>query len=384
MIIRALPPVRRPVPVVNSASGTDGQSVAAMLGVHDMGLFASGTDALTQVLRHARLRAGNQKTRVLLPAYGCPDLVAACVGAGVEVVLVDTAADYWGYDLAALQAATDQHTLAIIAVNLLGCGDQAKQLMPLTRAVNAYLVQDSAQHLSRWPGPWLGDYQVLSFGKGKPLNLLGGGAALGLTVTTLLPPATFRHRLQGSRLAACAFNFLTDPRVYPWLLRMPGMGIGATVYHPPGLLVDARPQLLRQLASALPAYRRAASYRLTPYLPYLDSWRQHDLEVLRGPDSDLPLSEQEPLRLPMLAGNREARDRLVAAFSAAGFGATAMYQRPLYEIAGMPEEIAKQGPFPNASRLAERLFTLPTHDQVTDNTVRAMDACLRKLHGSKG
>jgi hypothetical protein len=149
-------------------------------------------------------------------------------------------------------------------------------------------------------------------------------------------------------------------------------------------LTAPRPQLLRQLASALPAYRRAASYRLIPYLPYLDAWRQYDLEVLRGPHSDLPLSEQEPLRLPMLAGSRDARDRLVATFSAAGFGATAMYQRPLHEIAAIPEGVAKQGPFPNASRLAERLFTLPTHGHVTDNTVRAMDACLRNLHRSKG
>jgi len=383
VIIKALPPVRRPVPGVGHVRGVDLQSIAALLGVQDMGLLASGTDALTQVLRHARLRAGNQKTRVLLPAYGCPDLVSACVGAGVEAVLVDTAADCWGYDLGALQAATDQRTLAIIAVNLLGCGDQAKQLLPLTRAVSAYLVQDSAQHLSRWPGPWVGDYQVLSFGKGKPLNLLGGGAALGLTVTTPLPPSTLRHRLQGSRLAAWAFNLLTDPRVYPWLLRMPGMGIGATAYHPPTTLTDPRPQLLRQLASALPAYRRTASYGLTPYLPYLDAWRQYHLDVLRGPHSDLPLSEQEPLRLPMLAGSRDARDRLVAAFSAAGFGATAMYQRPLHEIADIPDDIAKQGPFPNASRLAERLFTLPTHGHVTDKTVRAMDACLRNLHGSK-
>ena len=380
MIIRALPPVRRRVPLLGKARLVQRQSVAAQLGGQDLALFASGTHALTQVLRHARRSARAGQTRVLIPAYGCPDLVTACDGAGVDPVLVDTAADSWGYDLRALEAVTDGQTLAIIAVNLLGCGDDIRNLLPFARASNVALIQDSAQHLPRAPGPWSGDYQVLSFGKGKPLNLLGGGAALGVTSATGLPSAPWLHRLQGSRLAAGLFNFLTDPLIYPWLLRVPGMAIGATRYSPPSMLTAPRPQLLQQLASALPSYCHTASYRLSPYLPYLQSWRQYGLSMLQGPDADLPLTAHEPLRLPLLADNRESRDSLVATLSAAGFGATAMYQHPLNEIAAIPDSIATQGPFPNARRLADRLFTLPTHLGVTERTVQAIDWCLQRLH----
>ena len=53
-------------------------------------------------------------------------------------------------------------------------------LRPLADAAGAVLIEDSAQAFPRDGGGdfWQGDLVVLSFGRGKPVSLLGGGAVL--------------------------------------------------------------------------------------------------------------------------------------------------------------------------------------------------------------
>ena len=326
---KALPPVRRAVPLARGSAAQGHAELIRLTGAHDYALFESGTQALTAILQHCRDQFGGRRRRVLLPAYGCPDLVTACLGAGMQPVLVDIAAEGWGYDLQAVAAAAKPSVAAIVTVNLMGCGSGGQATLAAERACGAVLVEDSAQHLPQHPGIWIGDYQVLSFGKGKPLNLMGGGAALGIAAPASIQPASWRHGLTGSRLAGAAFNTLTHPIVYGAVLKVPGLGVGTTVYL--------------QAAGDLQGFA--------------------------------------PLRLAMLAPSRQLRDRLVSALSKAGLGATAMYQRPLPEIADIPAVISEQGPFPNASRLADALFTLPTHAAISPATVQNIHDCMGRVVG---
>ena len=379
MNTRALPPVRRVVSVARSTDAAGDSALMALSADRGYALFESGTHALMAILQHCRSQAGPGRDRVLLPAYGCPDLVTATLGAGLKPVLVDTASDSWGFDVAALQACADDSTVAIVAVNLLGCGADLSGLAHIAKNCGASLIEDSAQHLPRQAGQWSSDYQVLSFGKGKPLNLLGGGAALGPLTLAPAQRASLRHRLSGSRMAATVFNVLSHPRVYPWLLHVPGLGVGATVYHAPESLRAARSSLLPQLGSALAGYRAAASYGSSGYTPYFDAWLQWGIRPLSGPGACGAAQPVEPLRLAMLAANGAQRDGLVAALSGAGLGATALYQHPLPQLSGIPACVQSQGPFPNAKALADSLFTLPTHRAVNAAVVRDIDQCLRQL-----
>ena len=69
----------------------------------------------------------------------------------------------------------------------------------------------------------------------------------------------------------------------------------------------------------------------------------------------------------------------MAGLSAAGLGATALYQHPLPQISGIPACVQAQGPFSNAKALADTLFTLPTHRAVNAAVVRDIDQCLRQI-----
>jgi dTDP-4-amino-4,6-dideoxygalactose transaminase len=319
------------------------------------------------------LRHTAAQPEAIIPAYGCPQLVSACLHAGVRPRVVDVARGQWGYELELLRAALTPNTVAILAVNLLGYGDQAAELLPLARVNGSALIQDSAQHVPARVAPqWCGDYVVLSFGRGKPVNLLRGGALAVPADRPLLEDApvmtSLKETVLASRFAAAAFNVITHPRVYGMATRLPGLGLGETEYSPATDVARLPESAWRQVGPGYEKYGME-SWRF-PWSEVLPRWESLGLRELTG-------ATDRRLRLALLARDREQRDRLVARLSRAGLGATNMYGVAIDRIKGIPAEIRAQGPFGNATGLAERLLTLPTHAAVTAAIVRRTDDCLR-------
>jgi hypothetical protein len=344
-------------------------------------LYRSGTAALAQAMAKCAARSSVTAPEVVIPAYGCPDLVAACVHASVFPRLVDIAPARWSYDQDALASSLSRNTVAIVAVNLLGLGDGSAQLISLCKDRHIPLIQDSAQHLPRDSIEWPGDYVVLSFGRGKPLNLLHGGALVESPGGTDVPPAlpahyTGKHRFLASRAAAVAFNVLTRPRVYRIFSSLPGTGLGEVVYKPLVNTTLFPERAWETVGTAFELYRQKPSYRRDIWGPAAEEWSRLGIVALDCPDSALPA---EPLRLALLAPNRAARDALVDGFNRSGLGASPFYGTDLAAIAGIPEVVKRQGPFPNASSLADRLFTLPTHVLVNADAVRTARELVRLI-----
>jgi len=210
-------------------------------------------------LEDARLRHRTSRPEAILPAYGCPQLVSACLYAKVRPRVVDVAPGQWGYAPQALRAALGPDTVAVVAVDLLGVGDQAAELLPLARENGSCLIQDSAQRL---PGTglsgWLGDYVILSFGRGKPLNLLRGGVLAVPGERPLLadapemtrPRERLKDALLGSWIAAMAFNTMTHPRVYELAARLPALKVGETTFEPLERVVRLPPRVWAAASSA--------------------------------------------------------------------------------------------------------------------------------------
>lgn len=351
----------------------------ALFGGRNVVLFGSGTQSLTAALTECHLRSPvSERPEALLPAYGCPDLVTACLGAGVHPRLVDTAAGVWGYDEQALRTSVSSNTAALVAVNLFGVGDDAACLSAFARDAGMPIIQDSAQHLPRECSSWPGDYIVLSFGRGKPLNLLGGGALIsGMPLAQSAPPESAELDSYSSRLLGAVFNVLTHPTVFAMVSKMPGMNIGQTRYKTPQPLMRMPFSAWGRLGGALEEYRRAPSYGTTLWQEGVESWKKHGITRLVAIRECA--SEQELLRLPLLAPDRETRDILVEAFNCRGLGASSMYGAALNQLPGIPPEVSAQGPFPNAEALAQRLFTLPTHASVTAQDVEVACAVVRDV-----
>lgn len=378
MSFSALPPVYRPVPLKRAQTAAHAD-MERFFGDRKIVLFASGTAALAHAMAKCAQQAPTRHPEVIIPAYGCPDLVAACMHAGVFPRLVDISPSYWSYDLESLNSNISRDTAAIVTVNLLGLGDDATELNHLSKAGSIPIIQDSAQYLPREPHDWIGKYIVLSFGRGKPLNLLHGGALVlptgeGSPPSAHPAPYTTRERLLSSRTAAAAFNTLTWPAIYRLLSALPGTGLGEVIYKP---LIN--PERLSErfegrVASAFEGYRQTPSYRRDIWTTALEEWSAFEILPLEHPT--LP-HQSEPLRLPLLAPNQAARDQLVDSLNRAGLGASRFYGNALTEVSAIPELVKLQGPFPNARKMADRLFTLPTHKLADAATVSAAREIVR-------
>lgn len=354
----------------------------------DAHVFRSGTDSLAAALTDAREGRPRAHPEAIIPAYGCPDLVAACVSAGVRPRLVDVSPDAWGYDMDALPRAMTADTIAVVAVNLLGVGDQAAELSELARSRDLALIQDSAQYMPDRTHPlWPGDYVVLSFGRGKPLNLLGGGAVLARAERRSSMNAIGRDLRTGERVkfsvlssapTALAFNLLSHPTLYGIASALPGLGVGETRYSPLGPCARAPGGLAPRLAAAFIQYASQRNYRDDVWHSSLRRWESDGVRALQCADGIARTSEPK-LRLPLLARSKELRDAIVGGLREHGIGASAFYERSLDCTRDIPRAVREQGPFPGAQSLADRLLTLPTHSLVDQATVARAEALVCSL-----
>jgi dTDP-4-amino-4,6-dideoxygalactose transaminase len=378
-----LPPVRSPVCLRRTDATRGSAAFAPLFPGYALWLYNSGTTALAIALQDARLRRRCARPEVILPAYGCPQLVSACLHARVHPRIIDTAPDQWGYDLPSLRAALSSNTVAVVAANLLGTGDQAAELLPLVRENGAYLVQDSAQYLPGAPTNWCADYVVLSFGRGKPLNLLRGGALALTSGHTLLAAdaampsgiARLKEAALGSRAAGVVFNVITHPRIYGLTARLP-IGLGETRFAPLAAGLRLPFSVWGQVGPAYKSYSQRTAD--CPWSAVLSGWRALGIHELTCA-AEVAVARNWRLRLALLAPDRMVRDRSVEALNQQGLGASVMYGTAIDAISAIPREVVSQGPFPNATRLADRLFTLPTHGAVTAAVVARADGCLRKV-----
>ena len=112
-----IPPVGNRV-CLDSQPG-DEAALQAVTGSSVVRYYQSGTAALAASIMAAIRRGGVTNPEVLLPAYGCPDLVSAAVHAGARPVLVDLEADRPWMDLEQVATGITQQTVAVIAAILL-------------------------------------------------------------------------------------------------------------------------------------------------------------------------------------------------------------------------------------------------------------------------
>src|SRR5262245_45814900 len=141
-------------------------------------LTDSGTSALVLALRTVLPR----ESTVALPAYACPDLIAAARCAGARVRLYDVDISTLSPDLDSVRAVIDRGVDAIVVAHLFGYPADVASVQELATNAGVVVLEDAAQaaggtlHGRRLGG--LGDVSILSFGRGKGLCAGGGGALL--------------------------------------------------------------------------------------------------------------------------------------------------------------------------------------------------------------
>jgi len=352
------------------------------LGGHQYWLD-SGTSALALALLDAKANFPEiDKPRAIIPGYCCPDLIAACVYAGVEAVAVDINPNDPSYDLEQLRLRLDASVIAVIAINFLGISERLDELRKLIAGLNlrARLIEDNAQWFPSIISEmeFQSDYVTFSFGRGKPMSLLGGGllcAKIPIAASVLVrigqpaPPS----RLLALKIVA--YNLLLTPQLYQLLNRNPWVRLGETRYIP---LAEIEP---------FDVYRRSLlAVNFTHYSSRKNELQQSFDSALLGSglqclDAQCAMRQRQLLRYPLLCPDRVTRDKLLAQLSAAGLGASPMYAEAIDQIAGVDGMVIVPGTLKNARDFAGRFMTLPVHMQVTEvhqaRILALLKSCLR-------
>lgn len=335
----------------------------------------SGTAALALGLMIAKAtRPGLRNPSVILPAYGCPDLIAAAEYAGLLPVLVDIGIDDPGYDLDALAQAIDADTVAVVAVNFLGIRERLAEIRGVLSAhPDALLIEDNAQWFPESAlGTGLqGDLVCLSFGRGKPVSLLGGGALLIRADKHPCDAHIGRAEQVGLALSfkVRLYNLLLSRRLYAFVNRNPFFELGKTVFKP---LSEIRALDDVRGGSVLAAVQHHLACSRWAEAAWADGFSDITLRVSADRRGRM-------LRYPVLCTSQSHRDHLWRVLDEAGLGASAMYRVALPEVEGVSGKFRLAAEYPNARQFAGRLLTLPVHEGVTEADVARATAKFRAV-----
>jgi hypothetical protein len=370
-----LRPVGSRVPLPQANCGV----LAAPWAEHYDSVFVnSGTAALSLAVKlSVNGRHAQQSPEVILPAYGCPDLIAAVVAQGARPVLVDLMEGRPWMNLEALENAVTVNTVGIVAVGFLGIPERLHDLRRIADKNDVTLIEDSAQVFPPSSSAnGLADYVILSFGRGKPINLMGGGALLirkdhaerSTSVLGTLPEVEVSAGAVW-QFKRWLFNLLLTRPLYGLMERMPFLGIGQTVFHPLASIERQAP-VEGLLEAGIEGFNnrkdKGAAYSEALLGLIGKGWIQlapecFDEAALQGL---VPLSPNL-LRYPLLAPSRKIRDKALFELNRGGIGASAFYSQALPAIDGVSELVAvTPSAFPCACDFAERLITLPSHQDV--------------------
>jgi dTDP-4-amino-4,6-dideoxygalactose transaminase len=369
-MFRVLPPVGEPILL-----GPEGDP-PEFPGFHPV-WTQRGTAALALAVQLAMERRPDiTAPEVLIPGYGCPDLVAAVHFAGAKPVLVDIGVEDPAFDPEALEQAWTPSTVAVVAVNFLGIRERVHDLARAAASRDVWLIEDSAQwYPEAQPGETAplspADAMVLSFGRGKPVSLLGGGCLLinrrhRVPAARPVPPGS--PHATSLRLKVILYNWLLNPGLYGWVSRMPWLRLGDTRYEPLAGIEGMDEARLRWVRANVHDHLNR------------DRWREQTLSELLTASShsvvDLPRSLKERtgrlLRYPLLCRQPDLRDALLRRLTELGLGATAMYGEALPNVPGVAAVLGGRLSLPGAETFASRLLTLPVHSRVGERDLSCL------------
>jgi len=362
------------------------RKLTTLLKVRHCFLTSSGTAALYVAL--VSLSKLAQKKEVIFPAYTCPSVLAAVIRAGLKPVLCDLGCNKSTMDLDGLAGTITSDTLAVISVHLFGIREKRERINQLLSSRNIFHIEDAAQSLglttaenrviSR-PG-CSSDIGIFSFGRGKPLSLLQGGALV--TDSDTIADAVRREILklqqqnafETARLVmnTALYALFFHPRLY-WMARLiPLLKLGKTIFDPHFKI------------KKINAFTCALGNIMIDRVPHIIKIRRHKENLLHqrlAHCSDHMLSGSQDgdalIRFPLLMQNYYQRESVLSGLVKYGLGATAMYEAPLHLFKDT-KHYFPGAVFPNAQLFSERILTLPLHAFVTARDISTMSSIISR------
>jgi perosamine synthetase len=384
---RTLPPAAAPLRCRDLCHGVLGmlspeESIRALensirdyFGARHVFLVSSGKAALTMTL--TGLKAASPRTDVIIPAYTCYSMPAAVISAGLNPILCDINPSTFDFDHDQLAATLSDNTLCVVAHHLFGIPSDIERVRELCHARGIVVIEDAAQAMGvesrgRKLGT-LGDVGVFSLGRGKNITCGSGGIVItdsdviGGALRIKCPPLELPMRAQSLLdLAKLAFMAIfIRPQLY-WIPNaMPFLRLGQTIF-PKTVAVK---RLSGMQAGLLHDWRHQLNQ---------SNQRRSEIaaSVSRCMSLRLPEGPSHPyLRVPIMAATPQGRDRIHSFAQRRGLGVSRAYPTPINEIPEIKHLFGGRR-FPTARLVSDHIFTVPTHQWLSEKDQRAIAECV--------
>jgi dTDP-4-amino-4,6-dideoxygalactose transaminase len=352
------------------------QSLRDELGVAHVFLVSSGRAGLTLILR--ALRQLSDRRRVVVPGYTCFSVAAAVAKADLTIAPCDLELETLDFDYAQLERAIadGDAPLCVLPTHLFGLPADMARVGALCRDRGVFVVEDAAQALGLTTPAGklgtLGDVGFYSFDRGKTVTSGHGGAIVTNSPEIARELAREYEALASPGLVArvrtlvetTILSLLIDPSRFWIPASLPFLHLGETVYstgYPMERLSGVEAGLL-------------ANWRTRARV--LNEARARRVAALRQARPDLvPPRAGACIRLPILCGSRQERDRVYGTGRREGLGFSLMYPAAVTGIPELQGRLAG-GPCPVAEEIAERLLTVPVHPLVSAEDAAAIEKVL--------
>ncbi len=330
---------------------------------------ASGKAALYHLFRALRVETG--KDAVGVAEYTCPDIAAAAIRAGMKVILLPLEPKTLEIDLQNVTEEQIQKCAAVVLSNLYGLLD-SRELWS-SRYPGLHLIDDASQALLSSQKAE-SEYGIVSFGRGKAICAVGGGAITGTreALSRLqLPHAALEDRralVVRHYLTATSGRIFERPALFSIPASIPALHLGETQVQ---LDFSLEQMSTAQGVCALASLHERISER-EQMVKKAQQWHERlaglkigEPFIARGFRFDHSIV---PLRYPIILPTERHRDALLAHPRSARLGVSRSYPTPLDEFPSLRPMLS--GRSTNAARdVSGRLLTLPVHRFVTEDTM---------------
>lgn len=166
-------------------------------------LFDNGRTALSVGLKSLNLPAG---TAVIVNGFTCYAVVQGVVSAGLKPIYADISPTDLNFSVATLEATLARHPAArvIILQNTFGLPVDLPAVVDFAKRHHLIIVEDLAHSVSgQYPDGrkfgTVGEFAILSFGKGKAVDTVTGGALILRNSSKLSQPSRSPHLISSLR-----------------------------------------------------------------------------------------------------------------------------------------------------------------------------------------
>lgn len=343
-------------------------------------LTASGTIALA--IGFLASAPAGQRPRIGLPGWGCYDLMTAADAVDAEVLLYDLDPPSLAPDADSFARILSRKPHAVVVAHWFGIPVDLRPLTAAAGSAGVLLIDDAAQgvgaSISGRPVGMGGDFGVLSFGRGKGRTGGGGGAVFGST-----PDAAKRLRDVAAKLAPPNPSLPSYAALWAqWMFGRPGcywlpagwpwLPLGETVYQSPPELR----RMSRRSAAVLDALWDLSVAEAEIRRANALGWQRRlggaaAVTQIVTPEDGIP----GWLRFPILAS--EAVAPRLRARRARRYGIMPGYSTILADLSVVAGRVRPTGEkLPGARRLADQLFTLPSHSKLRQRDIAGVGEIL--------